>query len=281
MYMRRALIVLFSLAIVSTLSARQSSTDVAKATFDVASVKPNKSGDPRSGVGMSPNGRFTATNVTLKQLVTNAYNLRSFQVIGGPNWFDTDRFDIVASVGHEITPTAAGPPAELIAMVKNLFADRFRLVAHTETKVVPIFTMVLARSDGKLGPQLVASSFDCETAMRAGTPPTPGPATAASQGRPIGPCSQRIGSGMLAARTVTMERLAHSLSGAVDRFVMDKTGLAGSFDVDLVWTPDPKGDTSGPSIFTALQEQLGLKLESARGPMEVLMIDSAELPAAD
>ena len=281
MSIERGFIVCLNLAIGVTLSAQQPVSDVAKATFDVASVKPNKSGDQSSRVGMSPNGRFTATNVTLKQLVTNAYNLRSFQIIGGPNWFEADRFDIVATAGHEITPTAAGPPAELIAMVRNLIADRFRLVAHAETKEMPIFTMVLARLDRTLGSQLVASSFDCETAARAGAPPPSGPATAASQGRPIGPCSQRIGSGMLAARTVTMERLAQSLSGVMDRLVIDKTGLAGSFDVDLIWTPDPKGDTSGPSIFTALQEQLGLKLESARGPMEVLVIDGAERPAAD
>jgi uncharacterized protein (TIGR03435 family) len=279
--MRRALIVMLGLAIGSTLSAQQPASDVAKATFDVASVKPNKSGDQGSRVGMSPSGRFMATNVTLKQLVSTAYNLRSFQVIGGPNWFDADRFDIVAVVGHEITPTAAGPPAELIAMVRNLLADRFRLLAHTETKEMPIFTMVLARPDGKFGPQLVASSFDCEAAMRAGTPPPSGPATAASQGRPIGPCSQRTGNGMLAARTATMGRLASTLSGLVDRLVTDKTGLAGSFDADVTWTPDPDVDTSGPSIFTALQEQLGLKLESAQGPMEVFVIDSAAAPTAD
>ena len=279
--MKCSFIVTLGFVMGATLSAQQPASDVAKASFEVASVKPNKSGDRGSRIGMSPNGRFTATNVTLKQMVTTAYNLRNFQVIGGPSWFDTDHFDIVATVGHEIMPTAAGPPAELIAMVRNLLADRFRLVAHTETKDMPIFTLVLARSDGKLGPQLIASTFDCEAAMRAGTPPPSGPATAASQGLPIGPCSRRVGGGMLAVRTATMDALARTLAGIVDRLVVDKTGLAGSFDGDLTWTPDPNVDTSGPSIFTALQEQLGLKLESARGPMEVLVIDRAELPTAD
>ena len=140
-----------ALAIGVTLSAQQPSNEVANATFEVTSVKPNKTGDQGSRVGMSPNGRFQATNVTLKQMITNASNLRSFPVVGGPAWLESDRFDIAATVGHEIKPTPAGPPAELIQMVKNLLADRFKLIVHTETRDVPIYNLMFARPDARLG----------------------------------------------------------------------------------------------------------------------------------
>lgn len=256
-------------------------TPAAKVEFEAASVKPNKSGETNSRIGMSPGGRMNATNVTLRQLILSAYNLRPFQLTGGPGWLGSERFDIAATVGHEVRPEAGGPPAEIIQMVKHLLADRFKLVAHIETKEMPVYHLVLARSDGKPGPQLTRSDIDCDALARAGTSPPPGPATAASQGRPIGACSQRIGGGMLAARSATMDRLARSFGGLVDRLVVDKTGLSGSFDVDLTWTPDPTADTTGPSIFTALQEQLGLKLEASRGPVEMLVIDSVERPIAD
>lgn len=255
--------------------AQQPADDVSKATFEVASVKPNNSGVQGSRVGMAPNGRFQATNVTLGSMIQNAYNIRPFQLTGGPSWINSDRFDIMATVGHEIKPTPGGPPAEIIAMVKNLLADRFKLAAHIETKEMPIYYLVLARPDGKFGPKLRPAEIDCAALMaRGGPPPTP------SSGE-MPPCSMRINNGVMSARGGTAVQIARTLSGTVERLVVDKTGLAGGLDLDLEWSPDPNGATAGPSIFTALQEQLGLKLEAARGPMEILVIDHAELPAPD
>jgi uncharacterized protein (TIGR03435 family) len=259
------------------LSASLASAQTPGPAFEVASVKPNKSGEQGSRVGMAPNGRFTATNVTLKQLITNAYNLRSFQVTGGPDWLDVDRFDISATVGHAIQPTAGGPPPELIQMFKNFLADRFKLVARTETKEGPIYQLVLARPDGKLGAKLRAAEVDCAALMARGGPP---PTTAPGE---MPPCGTRITNGRLNGRGGAMPQIVRTLAGlpGVERLIVDKTGLIGSFDLDLEWTQDPSIDVSGPSLFTALQEQLGLKLEPARGPTEVLVIDGAQLPSPD
>ena len=253
------------------------SAQIAGPSFEVASVKPNNSGERGSRLGMSPNGRMTATNVSLKQLILNAYNLRDFQVTGGPNWLDVDRFDISATVGHAIQPTPGGPPQELFEMVKNLLADRFKLLAHTETKDVPIYRLLLARADGKLGPKMRAAEVDCEALMRSGaTPPPPAPGQ-------MGACGTRISDGHLNGRGGNLAQMARtfaSLSG-VGRIVVDNTGLTGAFDIDLDWAQDPSADAAGPSIFTALQEQLGLKLESSRGPVDVLVIDRVEPPTPD
>jgi len=245
--------------------------------FEAASVKPNKSGERGSRLGMSPNGRMTATNASLKQLITNAYNLRDFQVTGGPDWLDVDRFDIAATAGHPILPTSGGPPQELFQMVKALLADRFKLVAHAETKDLPVYHLILARPDGKLGPRMHPAAVDCEAMMgRGATPPQTPPGE-------MPPCGTRFSEGRLNLRGGLMPQIVRTLAGApgVGRLVMDKTGLAGSFDFDLEFSQDPGADAAGPSLFTALQEQLGLKLETARGPVEVLVIDSATQPGPD
>jgi uncharacterized protein (TIGR03435 family) len=273
MFSRFAVGVLLLALCASVLSAQS-----AGPTFEVASVKPNKTGEQNSRLGMSPNGRFMATNVTLKQLITNAYNLRGFQVTGGPDWLDVDHFDISATVGHVIQPSPNGPPPELIQMAKNLLADRFKLVVHPETKEGAIYQLVLARPDGKLGPKLRAAAIDCEALMARGGP---SPTSAAPGEMP--PCSTRIGNGRLTTRGGIMPRIVRTFAGlpGVERIIVDKTDLTGSFDLDLDWTEDPSANASGPSLFTALQEQLGLKLESARGPVEVLVIDHAEPPTPD
>ena len=252
------------------------SAQTAGPSFDVASVKPNKSGDRGSRLGMAPNGRLTVINVSLKQLITNAYNLRDFQVTGGPDWLDVDRFDIAATAGHPIQPSAGGAPQELFQMVRNLLADRFKLVAHTETKDAPIYQLVLARP-GSLGPKMHPAAVDCAALMGRGGPP---PAVAAGQ---MPPCGTRISDGHLSGRGGDMTQMARTFASfpGVGRLVVDKTGLTGSFDIDLDWTQDPSLDAAGPSIFTALQEQLGLKLESTRGPVDVLVIDSASQPSPD
>jgi uncharacterized protein (TIGR03435 family) len=250
----------------------------ASPAFEVISVKPNKSGEAGARVGMSPNGRFQATNVTLLALIRNAYNVRPFQISGGPNWIDSDHFDITAIVGRdlkEFKPSPDGPPAELVQMVKNLLAERFKVVVHTETRDAPIYNLVFAREDHRLGEKIKSSDVDCNALfLRGGAPPAVKPGD-------IGPCGIRIGTGRLSARSAPMTQLARNVAALVQRQIVDKTGLAGGYDLDLEWTPESAADLAGASIFTAFPEQLGLKLEAARGPVEMLVIDHAEEPTAD
>jgi bla regulator protein blaR1 len=270
--------------------------------FEVASIKPNKSGDGRVMLGVQPGGRFTATNVTLRMMIRNAYQLQDFQITGGPSWIAEERFDIVAkaetsdTMGDPFRGEQNGQPSRGQLMIRALLAERFKLVVHNETKEMPIYGLVVARSDGKLGPQLKPSEVDCAAQMAAGRgrgrgmPPPPGPPPPA--GTPM-QCGIRIGPGNMAVGGSPMTQVANSLSMFAGRIVVDKTGLAGNYDFTLMWTPDqmpgggqrppgapepPPIDPNGPSLFTAVQEQLGLKLDSQRGPVAVLVIDRAERP---
>ena len=260
------------------------------ATFEVASIKPNKSGDGRVMLAMPPTGRITATNIPVRLLLQQAYQVQPFQIIGAPNWIASDRFDIVAKA-----PDGA-PPEQYRSMMRNLLADRFKLKAHLETREMPIYALVPARADGKLGPNMKSATTDCEArarGLRAGGPPPP-----PQPGQPID-CGFMIGIGTMNAGGMPLADLARSLSGFVNRFVIDKTGLSGRYDFQLTYTPEGRGlpglpagappigveappaDPNGASLFTALQEQLGLKLDSQKGPVEVLVVDSIEQPTED
>ena len=156
-------------------------------------------------------------------------------------------------------------------LLRALLKDRFKLVVHNEERELPIFALVPARSDGKLGPRLTRSAFDC-AAYLAGPhdPPEPGRTPK---------CATRIGVGALSGAAIPMAQLATGLAPLVERFTVDRTGLTGGYDVELTWTPEQvsaTADASELSIFTALQEQLGLKLVSARGPVAVLVVDHLE-----
>jgi uncharacterized protein (TIGR03435 family) len=281
------------------LRAQDPATGARDPVFEVASVKANKSGDNRIGLGFQPGGRFRATNVPLRELISAAYGtpqpLPAFQISGGPKWIESERFDIVAKAAGDPQPGPNGPPPEMFLMLRSLLAERFQLVVHRESKELPIYTLVMARSDGKLGPQMHASATDCAalmSAMRArGGPPAP-PAPGERM-----PCGMRMFPGNLSGGASTTAQLTNVLARFVSRTVVDQTGLTGAFDLDLQWTPDqmPQGrgdpppgapplpaiDPNGPSIFTAVQEQLGLKLESTKGPVDVLVIDRVEHPTED
>src|SRR5262249_41681998 len=233
--------------------------------FEVASIKPNKSGSNMVQIG-GPPGRFTATNVTLGMLIRQAYGLQNSQLVGGPTWINSDRFDIVAKadgspeVGFFTQQTASPSRSQL--MMRSLLADRFKLAVHDESRELPIFALLLGRTDGRLGPQLSKSAADCsaEAAARGrgpagpgspngaigrgvdGQPPTGGRGEA-GRGAPFASgerlrCGLRIGPGTLSGGGVVLSQLATTLSIWVNRIVVDKTGLAGTFDVDLKWTPD-------------------------------------------
>jgi uncharacterized protein (TIGR03435 family) len=263
--------------------------------FEVASVKPNKSGDGRISIQMQPGGRFTATNLPLRELIRMAYGVQNSQLVGGPDWIGSERFDIVAKAESDPPPSPpGGPPGPMLMMVRNLLVERFKLAVHSETRDLPIYALVMARADGRLGPQLRASQVDCAALMSAargrGGPP---PAPPKPGERP--PCGTFIGIGRIAAGGVSMTQLATNLSQRVNRVVLDRTGLTGPYEFELEFTPDqlPQGppppgapslppiDPNGPSIFTALQEQLGLKLDAQRGPVEVLVIDGVAQPTPD
>lgn len=246
-------------------------------TFDVTSVKRNTSGEQGGRSGYQPGGRYSGTNVTVRRVIGLAYlPLQGFQIIGGPNWINSDRFDIEAK--------AEGNPSsdQLRLMLRALLADRFKLVTHREMRELPAYALVLARTDGTMGAQLRRSEVDCSAQRGNAPPPTPQGARSNTGQAPS--CGFFVGVSSLAGKGTTMERFAAELS-LVGRPVLNRTGLSGSFDVDLKWAPDagagaPSSD-SGASIFTALQEQLGLKLEAIKTPMEVLVIDSVEQPTPD
>jgi len=262
----------------------------ASPTFEVASVKVNKSGDARTD-GRLAGGRFTMSNETLWRLVGEAYAtsqaLPRFRIIGGPDWVDTERFDVEGVAQSPLSREQAR------LMLRALLAERFKLVIHTEARELPIYELVLSRKDRTLGPQLRRSDTDCAVPRGERSPQAP-----QAQNQPA-PCVMGFGFGRLAANGMTLAQLADmGLSRYAGRTVVNRTGLTGPFDWTLVWTPDnlPKRapgtpaveplrvngfdvDPDGPSLFTALHEQLGLKLESTRGPVDVLVIDRVDRPA--
>jgi len=261
--------------------------------FEVASIKRNTSANAPVSISTPP-GRYIATNVPLLLLINSAYRLATYQYVGLPTW--SDRFDIAAKA-----PDGAAPD-QIPLMLQTLLADRFTMVAHRESRDSPIYALVLARSDRKLGPKLSKSTMDCapileerQAAARArGVGPVPVPRLSPGE-RPI--CSARMmgrptttgaAIGLYTAGNTTMPKLADFLSAYVGRKIVDRTNLDGEFDLELEFSPQqalpptvaaPIDDA--PSVFAALQEQLGLKLESTRGPVEYLVIDSIAKPTDD
>lgn len=265
-------------------------------TFEVASVRANTSGDPRASVTRQPGGRYTVINETLRLIIINAYGLQESQLVGLPDWASSERFDIVAKA--EVGDQSPMPVVQ--SMVRSLLQERFKLAAHWESRDAPIYALVLARGDGKLGPAIKPSTTDCAAvaAARGGNPPSGPPPLPAPGERPV--CGARIGFGEIAVGSRPLSELVVLLAQTTRRAVIDRTRLNGNFDYYMKWTPDnlpprPAGtpadqplringldiDPNGPSIFTALQEQLGLKLDSTRGPVDHLVIDHVERPSPD
>jgi uncharacterized protein (TIGR03435 family) len=262
--------------------------------FEVASVRVNKSGELGAQIRRQPGGRLNATNFPLRGLIQFAYQVRPFEVEGAPDWAGTTRYDIAAKAASDLPLTPPGSVAPEMLMMRTLLEDRFKLAAHFETREMPIYELKLAREDGKLGPRLAVSTTDCLALMKAsqgGAPPPPpsgGPSDRVM-------CGMRIGPGRLSAGTFPMSEFANAMGAFVQRTVVDRTGLTGLYDAEMTFAPEalagpggtvlapPPGapsDADAPSLFTALQEQLGLKLESTRGPVRVLVVDRVE-PAVD
>jgi uncharacterized protein (TIGR03435 family) len=249
--------------------------------FEVASIKPNNSGGNSMGAMAQPGGRFGAQNVPLRFLIGAAYSVKDFQIVAdGSSWIDSDRYDITAKA-PDGTANGFEP---MRPMLQSLLADRFKLALHRETKELPVYDLVAARSGLKL------------TAPRDGSCAAPDPKN--PRPREQMPFCDRIrtGKGLIEAYGITMSRLLAALSDVLGRVVVDRTGFSGIFDARLEFTPDeviadataasagqpaPTIDPAPASIFTALQQQLGLKVESAKGPVEVLVVDHVERPAAN
>jgi uncharacterized protein (TIGR03435 family) len=214
--------------------------------FEVASIKPGPPGARGQTLYNPTRERFAADSITTKALIAYAYDVREFQISSGPSWLGSEEYNIVAKPEGDV----AGERA--LAMVRNLLAERFNLMLHRESREMPVLTLMATKNGLKLQP---------------------------SQGT-AGP-EVRGGRGRLIARNVTMEMLAAQLASRVlIRPVVDRTGITGKFDIDLTWTPDESADP-GLSIFAALEEQLGLKLETRKGPVDVLVIDRVDRPSAN
>jgi uncharacterized protein (TIGR03435 family) len=259
-------------------------------SFDVASVKPNATGR-RSG-NIQP-GRLAQGGVTVRQLARMAYGTR--QIVGGPGWIDSELFDIEGKGSFELSGFLPGPdgsPPQVYQMLQTLLEDRFKLVVHKAIQERPVYALVAARRDRELGTHLKASTFDCDAHITAivKSGRLSGPSAPISP--PLMPrCAIGGGPGHLMADSIEMSGLANALSESTDRVVIDRTDLRGRFNVELQWTPELVGPgptpnanaaaTDAPALVTAIQEQLGLKLEPTTAPIEVLVIDRAERPTAN
>ena len=233
--------------------------------FEVASIKLSDPNSENYGIGTAPGGRFMANNWTLKRTIAYAYRVQDDQIFGGPPWVSSDRFDIAAKAEEgSITDDRPSNPGELPPiryLVQTLLADRFNLKLHREVRELPTFELVIAKSGGKL-----------------------------QKAEPQATGVPEIGARHITARSITLGALCAALALDLRRTVVDKTGLDGTYEVQLEWgvnvdnTPDPGRIVpvdAGPSIFTAIEEQLGLRLESRKAPIQVLIVDSADAPLPD
>ena len=236
---------------------------LAQDAFEVASVRRNTSGEARMSFGFEPGGRLVMVNAPVRMLLLQAYLVPGSRIVGGPAWIDTERYDITAKAEKD------EPATRLRLMARALLGDRFKLTAHFEDRDQQTFALVAARP-GVLGPRLRKASVDCT---------------------PRGACrtSHDTTTGTLTSGGMTMMALAVTLSLALETVVTDETGLTGDYEISMTYAPErsrlaraPDADPGErPSLFTAVQEQLGLKLESRRGPVPVLVIDRIERPVDD
>jgi uncharacterized protein (TIGR03435 family) len=263
--------------------------------FEVASVKRSPDA-PFSfpGLMLQQGGRATSPGTNVRQLILVAYGLQDLQLSGGPSWIGSDLYAIDARAGADATR------ARVRLMVKSLLAERFQLVAHLEKRELPALALVLANRDGRLGPRLRRSGPDCAPirtpeGVPPPPPPPPGPGgdfNPVLPQDPIGPtCGYISFPGWLSGRRLTMAHFVAALTQLTRRPVLDETGLSGDFDLDVTFTPDQPVALNGaaappslsqsdrPPLLTAIQEDLGLKLETRRRDVDVLVIDRIERPS--
>lgn len=250
--------------------------------FDVVSVKPNKSGSGAMRIMFNADG-YSASNASPNMLIQMTYGTRQDLILGAPGWADSSRYDFDAKVaGSDLDILKKLTSEQRRSMLLPALADRFKLKVHNETKQLPVFELVVAKGGSKLKEATPGDTY------ANGIKGTDGTGHAGMM---------RMGPGQLTGQGVPIATLVNLLAQQLRQTVIDKTGLTGTYDLDLTWTPDPgsspmfKGndgappradsapDSAGPSIFTAIQEQLGLKLQSVKGPVETLVVDHIEMPS--
>jgi uncharacterized protein (TIGR03435 family) len=226
-----------------------------QAEFEVASVKLNNSGRQDSNFNRTPGGGLHTINVTLREMILMAYEIRAQQLVGASGWMDSERYDVLAKPSENDNPTGAKRSFEedfrgLRLKMRALLADRFHLAVHTETREMPIYALVVAKN----GPHIQPSTSD----------------------------DLRINNrnGLVICKKFTMKQFAeNALTWRMGRTVVNKTGLAGEFDFELKFVEDQAaatGDNSLPDFLTVMRQQLGLVLESQKGPVDVIVVDHAE-----
>jgi uncharacterized protein (TIGR03435 family) len=257
--------------------AQGAAVDAKPLMYDVVSVKQNKSGPGMMRIMNQPE-RYSTTNVGLKQIIQNAYGLKMPDMISGlPGWADSAAFDIEAKMDAETIAALKAMPKEQAdeqrrLMMQAMLADRFKLKVHRETKELPIYSLVIAKGGFKL------TDADPNNTYPDGIKGFDG---VSRQGM------MSMGHGKLTGQGFGMSGLANLLSMQVHRLVVDSTGLKGKYDFTLQWTPDEMEGghqnaaptESGPTIYTALQEQLGLRLDSTKGPVDTVVVDHVEMPS--
>jgi len=223
-------------------------TLLAAQSFDVVSIRPNTAGAGRSSERTNP-GHVMAENITPSSMIEQAFGIRASQIEGAPAWIETGKYDLNATTGT----TKDLSDIELRPYWESMLATRFRMKYHRETKEMQVYRLTVAKD----GPKLPANTGAGDTSTR---------------------LSNSAQHTSLTSTHISMPRFAELLGERLARTVIDKTALTGSYDVKLQWSPDLSADTGSASIFTALQDQLGLKLESGKGPVEIIVIDNFEKP---
>ena len=246
----------------------------AGAQFDVVSIKPHKN-EIGAGGGMQylPDGTFMMTNQSISSIILSAAPVPVREVSGLPNWANTDRYDIIAK------PPAGSTREQRLEMMRNMFIERMKLVGHVEEQERTTFALIVARSDGRLGPQLKPSMLDCDRPPSASPRDMP-PDRSDAQDR----CGLSMGMGTIVSGGITMDRLVHSFGSLAGGLVNDRTGLKGSYAVTLRFAPPGlRADTAppedAPQFVTALQEQLGLKLRPEKSRVPIFVVDHIERPS--
>lgn len=215
----------------------------------MAAIHPNLSGENGTRID-TEGGRLVITNYSMKALIRRAWDVQSARIIGGPGWLDSDRYNIEAKTGR----TEKIGSEELKTLLQALLVDRFHLKVHRETKELTCYAMILEKSGPKLKEHM---------------------------GSPGSSVNDRLGAekSQMTGDNVSMAAFANYLADRLDRIVADSTDLKGGYDFTLEWASDQAVNPTSPSLFAALREQLGLRLESRKSPVEVLVIDSVEKPS--
>jgi len=243
------------------------------ATFDVATIKPSGPDTFSSSGGTGANGIWTSTNQPLRSAILNAFKVQRLQCTGGPAWLDSDRYDIVAkpdSATTEQLMKLTWKQREPVQqrMHQALLADRLKLKVHFETRQMPIFALVIAKGGLKMHEAKPDNTY--ANGLKMGD-------------KPLGRSGMMMGNGSWTAQGIPIDSLVANLTNLTGHFVENRTGLTGKYDFAMQYScvDPPPQDSTLPSIYTALEEQLGLKLESTRGPVQVLVIDHVERPSAN